>query len=117
MTRYPWTDLRLTQAAAVAAEHGCACAVDVESLVAEVRMLRFCLDQARIVLEHFKTELPDPDHRRLAEGAMIASAPPGTLPGERHPARGGDDDIALVDRLDQNWLTDDDLKTDEPLPR
>lgn len=36
---YPWTDLRLTQAAEVAAEHGCASAVDVESLVTEVRRL------------------------------------------------------------------------------
>jgi hypothetical protein len=50
---------------------------------AEVEMLQFCLDQARIVLEHFKAELPDPEHRRLAEGALIASAPPRTLPGER----------------------------------
>lgn len=40
MASYPWTDLRLTQAAEVAAEHGCACAVDVESLVEEVRRLR-----------------------------------------------------------------------------
>lgn len=79
---YPWIEPRLTQAAEAAAEHGCACAVDVESLVQEVRMLRFCLGQARIVLEHFRTELPDPGHRRIAEGGLIASAPPGTLPGE-----------------------------------
>lgn len=36
----PWDDLRLTQAADVAAEHGCASAVDVESLVVEVRRQR-----------------------------------------------------------------------------
>lgn len=41
-----WNDLRLTQAAEVAAEHGCASAVDVESLVAEVRRLKRLLDRA-----------------------------------------------------------------------
>lgn len=55
---------------------------DIERLTAHVEMLAFCLDQARIVLEHFKTELPDPEHRRIAEGGLIASAPPDTLPGE-----------------------------------
>ncbi len=53
-----------------------------ERLRAHGELLEFCLDQARIVLEHFKKELPDPEHRRLAEGALIASAPPGTLPGD-----------------------------------
>jgi hypothetical protein len=47
-----------------------------------IELLEFCLDQARIVLEHFRTELLDPEDRRIAEGAMIASAPPGTLSGE-----------------------------------
>lgn len=32
-----WTETRLRQAAEAAAEHGCASAVDVESLVAECR--------------------------------------------------------------------------------
>jgi hypothetical protein len=37
---YPRTETRLTQATAVAAEHECASAVDVESLCQEVRRLR-----------------------------------------------------------------------------
>jgi hypothetical protein len=53
-----------------------------ERISARAEMLEFCLAQARIVLEHFKAELPDPGDRRLAEGALIASSPPGTLPGE-----------------------------------
>lgn len=75
-----WDDLRLTQAAEVAAEHGCASAVDVESLAAEVRrlaahaaLLQFCLDQARIVLAHFADNLPELDDRKLAFGALVAS--------------------------------------------
>lgn len=74
------------------AQHvGCQKAVDnvkadlteeIERLSARAEMLDFCLGQARIVLEHFSVELPDPEHRRVAEGAMIASAPPGTLLGE-----------------------------------
>jgi hypothetical protein len=35
--------------------------------------LEFCLDQARIVLNHFQVSLTAPDERRLAQGAMIAS--------------------------------------------
>ncbi len=53
-----------------------------DDLAAECELLRFCLDQARIVLDHFRTTLPDSGDRRLAEGALFASAPPGTLPGE-----------------------------------
>lgn len=41
-----WDELRLKQAAEVAAEHGCASAVDVESLVGEVRRLQRLLDRA-----------------------------------------------------------------------
>ena len=77
---YPWTDRRLAQAAEAAAEHGCASAVDVESLVAEVRRLlaradelQFCLGQARIVLSHFADNLPDLENRKLAFGALVAS--------------------------------------------
>ena len=48
MPPYPWTEIRLTQAAAAAAEHGCASAVDVESLVAEVRRLRAVLEDIKL---------------------------------------------------------------------
>lgn len=62
---------------------------EIQRLTVQTETLHFCLDQARIVLEHFRTELPDPEHRRIAEGAMIASAPPGTLPGENRQKDGG----------------------------
>jgi hypothetical protein len=78
-----WDEDRLHAVALEAAPCPDACSQDVISLVAEVRrlnarveMFAFNLNQARIVLDHFRTTLPDPDHRRIAEGAMIASAPP-----------------------------------------
>lgn len=95
---YPWTDTRLTQAAEAAAEHGCASAVDVESLVAEVRrltahaeLLQFCLTQARIVLAHFADNLPDLENRKLAFGALVASDmdDPERMAAEARKALGG----------------------------
>lgn len=92
-----WGELRLKQAAEVAAEHGCASAVDVESLVAEVEKLQAqvdnlqnCLQHARTVLEFFSKTLPDQEHRRWAHGGLIGS--------EINP-RGGNVPLELPERL------------------
>jgi hypothetical protein len=53
---YPWTETRLTQTAAVAAEHGCASAVDVESLVVECRRLNVLVDTLSRALARYQDE-------------------------------------------------------------
>ena len=49
---------------------------EVERLQAHAELLDFCLSQERNVLNHFARVLPDPEHRRIAQGALIASEPP-----------------------------------------
>jgi hypothetical protein len=44
-----------------------------ETLQARSDELQFCLDQARIALDHFSNILPDFEHRKLAHGAMVGS--------------------------------------------
>jgi hypothetical protein len=46
---------------------------EVERLRGRIDRLQFTLTQARIVLEHFGKMIPNPEHRKWAQGRLVAS--------------------------------------------